>query len=135
MKPEETHTEIGDLLRSRKPETGVPPGLEGRILRAVAQEKHRPSPVRWWRWPLVPPAVALLMVVFAPREEEDGKKQATARPEPPPARMEPDDGWTTAAMDTMNPLERESQALKRDAERAGRFLMDCLPSVNSVTER
>jgi hypothetical protein len=28
-----------------------------------------------------------------------------------------------------NPLEREKLALQRDASRAGRFLIDCLPSL------
>jgi len=30
---------------------------------------------------------------------------------------------------TSNPLEREKLALQRDANRAGKFLIDCLPSL------
>ncbi|QJE97687.1 hypothetical protein [Luteolibacter luteus] len=138
MKPEDDYTEIGNLLRSRKPEVDVPPGLEGKVLRAIGQQKHRSKPLDWWRWLLVPPAVALLMVVFSPLAEE--KTKHATRIDPAPTRneektTEQETEKAVAAVDTMNPLERESQALKRDAERAGRFFLDCLPSVSSATKK
>lgn len=140
MKTEDSHAEIGDLLRSRKPETAVPPGLEGRILRAVGEQRHRRNPIHWWHWLLLPPAAALLMVVFSPQGKEDLKPVVTGGHDPEPMTnrveaVEAKDDRSTATVNTMNPLERESQALKRDAERAGRFLLDCLPSVNSATEK
>lgn len=135
MKSEDPYTEIGDLLRSRKPEAGAPPGLEGRILRAIGQEKHRRLPAHWWRWLLLPPAAALLLVIASPQKKEDPKPGIAGGHDP--VRMTPPviEDQATAAVGTMNPLERESQALKRDAERAGRFLLDCLPTVNSATEK
>lgn len=138
MKSEDPYTEIGDLLRSRKPETGAPPGLEGRILRAIGQEKHRRLPVHWWRWLLLPPAAALLLVITSPQKKEDPKPGIAGGHETPkttPQVIAEGEDQATAAVATMNPLERESQALKRDAERAGRFLLDCLPTVNSATEK
>ena len=138
MKFDDDNTEIGDLLRSRKPEIAVPLGLEGRILRSVGQQKHRARPRYWWRWLLVPPAVALLMVIFSPQGEEG--TSPTTRLDPLQGKNEgrttaPEDKTAIAAAESLNPLERESQALKRDAERTGRFLLNCLPSVNSATEK
>lgn len=139
MKPEETHTEIGDLLRSRKPEIATPPGLEGRILREIGQQKHRPSPIHWWRWFLIPPAAALLMVVFSPKDDDARGTKVITRLDPLPPestdKTAPENTQAMTATDTVNPLERESQALKRDAERAGKFLLECLPSVTSATEK
>lgn len=136
MKSEESHQEVADLLRSRAPEVAAPPGLEGRILRAIGEERHRPQAIHWWKWLMLPPAVAMLMVIVSPEKKDSAKPVAeNLKPVVPPVETPKEKETATASLDTMNPLAKETEALKRDAERAGKFLINCLPSVNSMTEK
>ena len=53
------------------------------------------------------------------------------RQEPPPV---PVVETRAAAIFQANPLEQEKLALQRDARRASRFLIDCLPSLDTALE-
>ena len=64
MNSRDPHHEIGDLLRSRKPDPQPSPGLEMRILRALPS---REKSSRIWPWFLLPPAVAMAVVMFWPK--------------------------------------------------------------------
>jgi hypothetical protein len=126
MKSHEPYDEIGELLRSHKPRIAPPPGLEARILRSLAPRE--PSLIsRFWPWLLLPPAMAMGLLLLRPTYQ---------RPSPtthvntqPPALAAP-----PIYPDYINPLESESLALERDARRAGRFLIECLPSFGGVAE-
>jgi hypothetical protein len=125
MNPRDPHHEIGDLLRSRKPDPQPSPGLEMRILRALPS---REKSSRIWPWFLLPPAVAMGVVMFWPKpgiqavvsHHPDSVIERTTEP-----------ASAEEIILTSNPLEREKVALQRDAQRAGRFLIDCLPSLGS----
>lgn len=123
--------DIGDLLRARKPEPpAVPPGLEARILRAVEQ-RARPRPERHprWLWFVLPPAFAAAALWFMsfPREPAKPAVSRVAAPEILPDPL-------GSFVDSANPLFAETSALTRDAERAGGFLINCLPSLGSRDE-
>lgn len=123
--------EIGDLLRARKPEPpAVPPGLETRILRAVEQ-RARPRPERRPRrlWFVLPPAFAAAALWFLPFPQEPAKP-AVSREAAPVTLPDP----VGSLVDSANPLFAETSALTRDAERAGGFLINCLPSLGSRDE-
>ena len=113
--------EIGDLLRSHKPDPQPSPGLEARIVRQLVTRE--PSLVRRvWPWFLLPPAVAAGIVLMWPAP---GSAPTVTYQEPPaPAVLE------VPPPPADNPLEKEALALHRDARRAGRFLIDCLPSLD-----
>lgn len=139
MKPEDPHHDIGELLRARKPDVPVPPGMEARILRALdsQQQLKRESRVHWWRWLLIPPALAMgLVLIFSPKNT--APPSSIARKENPvvvPTPLPGEDAPSVVSIYEGNPLLTESKALSRDAERTGRFLLDCLPSVSSVAGR
>jgi hypothetical protein len=121
MKLDDTHDEIGALLRSQKPRLEASPGLETRILREL-DRRQRPAPAKRWLWFALPPALAAitLVVLHQPERASTGNPGAAfhgaSTPEEPAPIVEG------------NPLRQESLALSRDARRAGRFLIDCLPS-------
>lgn len=119
--------EIGDLLRSQKPDPQPSPGLEMRILRALPSRE--PSLARRiWPWFLLPPAVAMGVVILWPKPGP----QAVVSQHPKPVIENPIEPATKEELTlTSNPLEQEKLALQRDASRAGRFLIDCLPSLGS----
>jgi hypothetical protein len=124
MKPHDPHHEIGDLLRSRKPDPRPSPGLEGRIMRALPERKSRAV----WPWFALPPAIAMAVVMLLPEAPPPANHVAAGSPggvapESPP--------WEADLRTAANPLQREKLALQRDASRAGRFLIDCLPSLGS----
>lgn len=127
MKQDETFQEIDDLLRSQQPDPFPSPGLEFRILRAVDQQQHRASK-RWWPWLALPPALAAAILMLAHRspvqENSTPVIQAIVSVEPP---VEP----ILSQMMAGNPLKDETHSLGRDAERAGNFLINCLPSIGS----
>jgi hypothetical protein len=140
MKSDKSFDEIGDLLRSQKPDLPTPSGLETRILNALDQ-RQRPAPKSWWPWLLLPPALAALVLLMwpipSPPHSETTARQApiTSIPTPdsetdPAGSNEP--GITLA--DVGDPLTAESDALGRDVQRAGDFLINCLPSVSSAAE-
>lgn len=85
---------------------------------------------------MLPPAVAMLMVIVSPKKNDSAKPMAeSSKPVATPVETPKEDETATASLDTMNPLAKETAALKRDAERAGKFLINCLPSVNSMAEK
>ncbi|RYD21170.1 MAG: hypothetical protein EOP88_12420, partial [Verrucomicrobiaceae bacterium] len=81
MIPEESHDEIGELLRSNKPQVTTPPGLETRILRSLEAPAKSPAG-RFWPWLLLPPAVASVVLMLQPPRKE---VSPVTRMEPPPA--------------------------------------------------
>jgi hypothetical protein len=128
MKPEESHHEIGEHLRSQKPDIATPPGLEQRILQALDRHQ-RPAPRPWWPWLLLPPAFAALSLLLWPRPAAPVPEIAR-EPLPVAAPIEP----AISLAGLGNPLSAETTALSRDARRAGNFLIDCLPSISSAGE-
>jgi len=127
MNPRDPFQDIDDLLRSQKPSPQPSPGLEMRILRALPS---REKSSRIWPWFLLPPAVAMGVVMYWPKPEP----QAVVSQQPKPVIEKSVETATAPAEEitlTSNPLEREKVALQRDAQRAGRFLIDCLPSLGS----
>ncbi len=124
MKSREPFHEIGDLLRSHKPDPRPSSGLEMRILRSLSPRE--PSR-RLWPWFLLPPAVALGILLLWPDLSPPSAAVTLDDPAPPPP-VENEAPLIFPA----NPLEREALALRRDAGRAGRFLIDCLPSLGGI---
>jgi len=124
MNPRDPFQEIGDLLRSQKPDPQPSPGLEMRILRALPSREKASH--RIWPWFLIPPAVAMGVVILWPKPTP----QAVASQHTTPVVQQPiEPAATEEGSLTSNPLEREKLALQRDANRAGKFLIDCLPSL------
>lgn len=130
MKSDEPFHEIGKLLRSQHPDPRPSPGLELRILRAVNQPP-RPAKASLWPWFLIPPALAMAVVLMWPQSTTPVVAPVVVRQaDPPPVEIaEP---AIALAVNEINPLRKESRALRRDAERAGRFLIDCLPSFRTT---
>jgi hypothetical protein len=124
MNPPDPHHEIGDLLRSQKPDPQPSPGLEMKILRALPSREKATR--RIWPWFLLPPAVAMGVVMLLPKPALHSVVAQTPKPEVEKS-IEPAIPQEVTLMS--NPLEREKLALQRDASRAGRFLIDCLPSL------
>lgn len=126
MKREDSFQEIADLLRSQTPDPLPPPGLESRILRAL-ENQQRTKPTLWWPWLLLPPAFAALLIMMP--------RPADPPPAAPIAKTSFDESTpaepTIYQMLAANPLKSETSTLGRDAERAGDFLIDCLPSIRS----
>lgn len=131
MKPDESFDEIGKLLRSEKPDPRPSPGLEARILRAL-NPPSRSAGATLWPWFILPPALATGLFLLWPdatpsvppvvRQLAPSAEETPVAPEKQPV--------VSLAINDMNPLRNETRALQRDAERAGRFLIDCLPSFN-----
>lgn len=117
-------SDIDQLLRQEAPEITPRPGLELRIRTALRQAPRNGSVITWFAIPAT--AVIAVLVVLVPWKK---------KPEPaeivvsiPQASIE-----ESTELD-LNPLGNEAKALRKDAERTGRFLIDCLPSL-SVSER
>ena len=124
MNSREPFHEVGELLRSQKPDLQPSPGLEMRILRALPSRENSTSR-RVWPWFLLPPAVAMGVILLAPKPSTP--PMVTQHPEPvKELRLEPDIAESALSN---NPLKHETLALQRDAKRAGRFLIECLPSL------
>lgn len=133
MKPDPSFAEIDALLRSRQPdEPPVPPGLEARILAAL---NTRPPPVarRWWPWLVLPPAFAAAILLLKPSPEtpETPDRRTANDPTAPKLQSPP---ATAPLADLRDPLTAETKALGRDAQRAGSFLIDCLPAITDRDE-
>lgn len=126
MNPRDPHQEIGDLLRSQKPDPQPSQGLEMKILRALPS--HEKATHRIWPWFLLPPAVAMGVVMLWPKPEPYA---VFLHHQTPAVEMPIEPALPQEITSMINPLEREKLALQRDASRAGRFLIDCLPSFGS----
>lgn len=122
MKPSDDFHEIGEWLRSHKPRIAAPPELESRVLHAVRNTPHgRSRSSRPWIWWLLPPAAACLLPLLAPHRKAPEPTVGT------PAAASVDTG---SLLDSpRDPLLAESEALGRDVQRAGGFLIKCLPSL------
>jgi len=130
MKHDDPFQEIGDLLRSHKPDPQPSPGLEARILREL-DRRQRPEPVSWWKWLVVPPALAAVALLLWPREQ-DPASQTVVEGSTVPSRTEETREPEPLLIDDSNPLKVETAALRRDAKRAGRFLIDSLPTLSAA---
>lgn len=127
MKSDDSFPEVSALLRSAKPEAVSSPGLEKRILRALDEADSPTEAIAWWRWLLVPPAAAAVALLLWPQAPNPGHPQvANVRPPVLPATKSPVD---LSKLVAMNPLHTETVALAKDAERAGNFLVNALPSL------
>ena len=123
MKRSDDFSEIGEWLRSHKPEISPPPGLEARIQRALgsenrSQKHHRP----FWMWFALPPAFACLVFFLLPKKPESAPVVDTAQKNPQTTPAE-------TIITTTDPLLAESKALGHDLQRASGFLIHCLPSI------
>ncbi|WP_367872269.1 hypothetical protein [Luteolibacter sp. Populi] len=119
MKPE-PHHEIAALLRTQQPDPEPSPGLEARILRELDRRQQR-KPARIWPWLVFPPAFAALVLVLTQQRPELKETEVADLP----VKIEEEKAENLLV--EQNPLRQESVALGRDARRAGRFLIDCLP--------
>lgn len=110
--------EIGGLLRAGRPLVAVPAGLDVRIQAALGRRRV----VRRSFAPLVwAAAVGLVLVAGVFHDlRRVPEARVVGRPVVEPVPL------VVVAME--NPLRREAQALARDADRTGRFLIDALPS-------
>jgi hypothetical protein len=122
MTPHGSRDELGELLRSHTPDPRPSPGLERRIMHALPDRRKGTG----WAWFALPPALALVALMLAPA---DRPAAPTAAVPAPPAEAAEAPVVTALVEDALHPLERETAALQRDARRAGRFLIDCLPSL------
>lgn len=125
MKHADPHDEIAALLRTRQPDPQPSPGLEARILRELDRRQHR-KPARLWPWFVLPPAFAAVVIVVLSHEPEE-KQQQVVETKPVPTKIAPENAAAEVLIGEGNPLKAETAALGRDARRAGRFLIDCLP--------
>lgn len=134
MKPDESFPEIGAMLRSRKPLASPPPGMEARILRALAAGPRKTAAPRW-PWLALPPAfaAAALGIFWHPTGEDSTTASRAAAPAvvagASPLQSVLGPSWSQPIHFT-TPLDSESLALAQDARRASDFLIDCLPSLD-----
>ena len=118
--------QIDRLLRESPPEPRPRPGLETRICSTLRQSPKRAiSPAL----PTIVGAIVALPMfilgVFALIPSAPEQSEKIAKSDPPPARVEQADPKLTDG----NPLRGEALAIRSDASRAGRFLLDALPSL------
>ena len=133
MKAGDQEKNVECLLRATRPAVEIPPGLEGRILHAIAREQRSaPGVRRWLPWLLLPAAAALALLLARPAAPlpsppPQARPSPVAKATPPPGKRN-----TIALLEHMNPLAQESRALEREASKAGRFLLECLPSLSTA---
>ena len=133
MKDHEPHREIEDLLRADKPRVIPPPDLEARILSAIVSgERSRKH--RFWSWLLLPAAAAIGIMMLRPVHQPPAAPVTRIEPPHPTVEVKETVVETKPAPLFENPLEREAIALRRDAKRAGHFLVNCLPSLDIQPE-
>jgi len=156
MNDHEPFREIEDLLRADKPRVTPPPGLEERILDSI-QRNERERKLRILPWLLVPAAAAAVAIAMLWPSQQPGQTpvagtetvpvvekpvevaevQETLSVEAPPEEVAGNTGNAGEhglAAFFENPLARETRALKRDARRAGHFLINALPSLSVEVE-
>ncbi len=134
MKAGDPERKVERMLRASKPAAEVPPGLESRILHAIARERPAAAPAnrRWLPWLLLPAAAVLALLLARPAEKPLPPPQPQVLTAPAEEAAPPPEKDALALLERINPLARESRALKRDAGRAGRFLLECLPSLSAA---
>jgi hypothetical protein len=126
MKPSDDFREIGEWLRSHKPEIAAPPTLETRIVLAIRDDpQSKPRALGPWIWWLLPPVAACLLLLLP----QQGQTEPTVETQ---AEVSADAASTSSLLGkTSDPLLAESEALGRDVQRASGFLIHCLPSFSS----
>jgi len=118
-------SQVDQLLRKRCPEVPVPPGLETRIRASLrSTSRQRRFRIVWLAAPLA--ALAALLLVLAPDRQRPATVVDSGAEDPVP----PSIVLATDNELSVNPLGDEARALRNDAERTGRFLLDCLPSMS-----
>ncbi len=134
MKAGDPDKKIECLLRASKPAVEVPPGLESRILHAIARERPAAAPATRSRlpWLLLPAAAVLALLLARPAEKPLPPPQPQVQAAPAVEAAPPPEKDAMALLERINPLARESRALELEAGRAGRFLLECLPSLSAA---
>jgi len=122
--------DIDQLLRRKPPTIDPPASLEAKV-RARIRSEVRPSPSVRWPWIAAPIAAALILIaVLRPGDEPAAAAPIAQTPDvPEQAQPAPTEDLPLVAR---NPLSTEARALRRDAERTGRFLVNCLPSLTQA---
>jgi hypothetical protein len=128
MKHDDSHDEIGTLLRHHKPQPAPSSGLEARILREL-DRRQQPAPTRRWVWFVAPAAIAAAVVMMSQPDRSEGEPTRGGGAVNAAGGSPMDEAASPLVEE--NPLKQESLALSRDARRAGRFLIDCLPSAGN----
>ena len=124
------HDEIGTLLRAHKPDAPPPPMLAAQIIAALGPRQTGQPATRWWLWLPLPPALAAAVTLWIWHQPAPPVSPVSQNPPPAAATPFPESVVSQASM--ANPLQAETRALSRDAERARVFLIDCLPSFASA---
>lgn len=114
------------LLREELPGSAPRPGFETRLLHRIRSTADRPERRIFWI-PLAAmtgaAALAFLALLTAP-SAPDAPLQATVKP---PVSVPDAPALDLGKLTT--PLESEATAIRSSASRAGRFLINCLPSL------
>ena len=115
-----------DLLRATLPDSEPRPGLDTRLL-AVINDAPAPSAFPWRLVLGATCAVLLLAAALVPLLTPGTPPPVTKNPPvpAPPVAERP----AFEIEELPNPLEKEAVALRASATRAGRFLINCLPSI------
>ncbi|MEM1083629.1 MAG: hypothetical protein AAGI48_05865 [Verrucomicrobiota bacterium] len=118
-------SEIDRLLRQETPEVHARPGLEMRIRASLRQPQPSRRPFAWIA--LTAAACLALLIALRPTSPPENPELSST----PPSELSTDRAAESIVpdVDEINPLQSEARALRNDAERTGRFLLDCLPSV------
>lgn len=119
--------DIDRLLRASPPDLPPPPGLETRI-RAALHAAPRPAPaiLRPLLAGLGTLCLAAAAAWVATRPQVPPPPTVADRPPPRVATPPP-----PATAPFPNPLRAEARAIRNDAGRAGRFMLNCLPSLTA----
>lgn len=130
MNQEESYQEIASLLRSRSGYPQPSPGLESKILRALAHH-HQPAPRNRWAWIALPVSLAAVTLILLTRPPGMAPAKTVAAD---PVQELPSVDSSLSGLLVENALSSEVSNLGRDAERAGNFLINCLPSIQTGHE-
>lgn len=114
-------SDIERMLREQAPEIPVRPGLETRI-RVSLRRNARRRPSRAW---LALPAAAVIALCIVVLPEIPDPQVIENPPETVPT-VDPGTEEEDFVVDT---LGNEARAIRKEAERTGRFLLDCMPSL------
>lgn len=136
MKTDNDYSEIGDQLRSRKPECVTPPFLQARILHAL-EGRAPETRVRPWGWLAATAGLAALAVAAwsLPEYKGAGDSRSLARATPKEAQtIDPQISpqIDVAGLLDKNPLDSTTAAVGDDLKRAGGFLIRCFPTLEGA---